>query len=88
MNAKNALGFLLVGALMKSLPSLEPHWFHHAGSVGPSAAATWMVCMGLIEAALGGCYLLKHHIWPALRHLVAYRSAPRGEMTLERVRAD
>ena len=32
MNTKNALGFLVVGVVMKSLPALAPDWFPPTGS--------------------------------------------------------
>ena len=87
MNTKNALGFLFVGVGMNSLPVLEPHWFAHLGPDGTSAAAAWVTCMGLVQALLGGGYLLKHHIWPSLVRM-AQRPAPEsesGEMALQRV---
>ena len=85
MNTKNALGFLLVGVLMKALPGLEPHAFTHLGPDGTSAAATWVVCMGLIIASLGGLYLIKHHAWPSLKRVAAYRAAPHRPLALQRV---
>jgi hypothetical protein len=77
MNTKNALGFLVIGVLMRALPSFQPHWFNHLGPDGTSAAATWVRCMGLIIAALGGLYLIRHHAWPSLMRIAAYRANPR-----------
>ncbi len=86
MNTKNALGFLLVGVVMNSLPVLEPHWFAHLGPDGTSASAAWVTCMGLVQALLGGVYLLKHHIWPSLVRSASHRPVETsGEMALERV---
>jgi hypothetical protein len=68
MNAKNALGFLALGALMGLLPRFFPGCFPIDGVDGSSGREIWMESMGFIQAALGSCYLAKHYaVLPMLR---------------------
>jgi hypothetical protein len=84
MNTFNALGFLLVGVVMKILPTIEHAHFRRLGPDGTSASATWFVCMGLILAGVGGVHLLTHHIWPSLKRLFSDRASPGGELQPQR----
>jgi hypothetical protein len=76
MNAKNALGFLVVGIVMKSLPGLSPDWFPPTGCDGTSASAIWLTTMGRIEILLGSWYLVKNRGSLGLRRLAVRRAAP------------
>jgi hypothetical protein len=69
MNAKHALGFLMVGVLMKSLPAFAPDWFPGTGPDGSSASAIWLTCLGRIEILLGSYYLVKHQTLLGLKRL-------------------
>ncbi|HZZ56414.1 MAG TPA: hypothetical protein VFE31_01190 [Opitutaceae bacterium] len=78
MNTKSAIGFLVVGLMMKELPLLEPGWFPHNGPDGSNAGALWLMCMGLILAAVGAIHLLRHHFVPMIRRVGAYRARSRA----------
>jgi|HubBroStandDraft_6_1064221.scaffolds.fasta_scaffold2904020_1 hypothetical protein len=67
MNAKNALGFLAFGAFMSLLPKVAPGWFPPDGVDGTSGRAIWMASMGLVQSALGSCYLARHFAIDPLR---------------------
>jgi len=73
MNTKNALGFLVAGVLMKSLPAFAPDWFPGTGLDGSSASAIWLTCMGRIEILIGSYYLVKTQTLLGLKRLAVGR---------------
>jgi hypothetical protein len=74
MNARNALGFLAIGAAMWFLPRLAPGLISTDGYDATSDRAIWTELMGLIQALLGSTYLFKHYVLvPGLRLATAYR---------------
>ena len=83
MNTKNALGFLVVGVVMKSLPALAPDWFPPTGPDGTSASAIWLNCMGPIEIIIGGWYVIRQQTASVLK-LLAAPVAPVAAATVRR----
>jgi hypothetical protein len=80
MNSKSAFGFVVVGILMAALPTLTPSFFPDNGPDGSNAGATWLLCMGVVEIAIGGFHLLRHDLVPMLRrasHARAHSRRPR-----------
>ena len=83
MNTKHALGFLAAGVLMKLIPAVWPAWFPPTAADGGNASATWLMCMGLVLAVIGGGFLLKHWIFPSILRTGAYRAPARARFRLK-----
>ncbi|HTT56204.1 MAG TPA: hypothetical protein VMF63_03785 [Opitutaceae bacterium] len=54
MTWRNACGFLLLGLFMLWLPVLAPGFVAAHTAFGASVREAWLLCMGTVNAALGG----------------------------------
>lgn len=88
MNSKSALGFVVVGILMMAFPALLPSWFPHTGSDASNTGATWLVCMGVVEITIGGYYLVRHGLLPAMKQMGAQRTQSRRSRVAWRTARD
>ena len=75
MNSGNAIGFIVLGAVMSVLPHLFPGLCPATGFDGTSARALWLQLMGLVELAVGGSYLANVGLRLALARLAVVRDA-------------
>lgn len=59
MNFRHAIGFMIVGAALGSLPQLAPEWCPATGVDGSSTRALWLQIMSYLQLGLAGCYFLR-----------------------------
>ena len=59
MNFRHAIGFMIVGAVLGSLPQLAPEWCPATGVDGSSTRALWLQIMSYLQLGLAGCYFLR-----------------------------
>lgn len=59
MNTLNAIGFLCFGLGMGLAPVVAPDYFPASAIDGTSTRALWLQVMGIVQATLGGGYLIR-----------------------------
>jgi hypothetical protein len=75
MNSGNAIGFVVLGAVMSALPHLAPGLCPATGFDGTSTRAVWLQLMGFLQVALGTGYLANVGFRLALARLAVLRDA-------------
>lgn len=58
MNRPNAIGFVLVGLVLISLPAVFPEWVRGAHRGGERIPELWLGVMGICLTMIGGLWLL------------------------------